>query len=95
MADLVNMQQTEYDEVLLKLSTLHTEELESFRKIIQNIKTLCAREGGFYVEKISLKVNMLLESAEAQVLAPLEQSFQASCEGMQAFMDAVKESDTV
>ena len=38
MAETVNMQQTEYDSVLEKLTTLHQEELESAREIAKKIK---------------------------------------------------------
>lgn len=37
MADNINMQQTEYDEVLPKLMTLHQEELENIRSIMTQI----------------------------------------------------------
>lgn len=95
MADLVNMQQTEYDEVLSRIIAIHQEELSGVRDIIKNIRTLCEKEGGFYVNQISEKVNMLLDSVEGQVISELETNFEVSRQAMETFMSAVKEIDSV
>lgn len=93
MAELVNMQQTEYDEVLAGLITLHAEETESIQAVIKDIRTLCEKEGGFYIEMISTKVNMILNSVESYILAGLSESFTASETAMQTFMSGVRETD--
>ncbi len=95
MAELVNMQQAEYDEVLARMIKLHEEELTSTKNIMKGIRGLCERDGGFYVNQISGKVNMLLNCLEEKVLNELETDFEASRQTMEAFMSAVKEIDTV
>ena len=95
MAELVNMQQAEYDEVLARMIKLHEEELTSTKNIMKSIRGLCERDGGFYVNQISGKVNMLLNCLEEKVLNELETDFEASRQAMEAFMSAVKEIDTV
>lgn len=95
MADLVNMQQPEYDEVLSRMIAIHQEELSSVRDIIKNIRALCEKDGGFYVNQISGKVNMLLDSVEGQVVSELETNFEVSRQAMETFMCAVKEIDSV
>ena len=95
MAELVNMQQAEYDEVLARMIKLHEEELTSTKNIMKSIRGVCERDGGFYVNQISGKVNMLLNCLEEKVLNELETDFEASRQTMEAFMSAVKEIDTV
>ena len=95
MAELVNMQQAEYDEVLARMIKLHEEELTSTKNIMKSIRGLCERDGGFYVNQISGKVNMLLNCLEEKVLNELETDFEASRQTMEAFISAVKEIDTV
>ena len=95
MAELVNMQQAEYDEVLARMIKLHEEELTSTKNIMKSIRGLCERDGGFYVNQISGKVNMLLNCLEEKVLNELETDFEASRQTMESFMSAVKEIDTV
>ena len=95
MAELVNMQQAEYDEVLARMIKLHEEELTSTKNIMKSIRGLCERDGGFYVNQISGKVNMLLNCLEEKVLNELDTDFEASRQTMEAFMSAVKEIDTV
>lgn len=95
MAELVSMQQAEYDEVLARMIKLHEEELTSTKNIMKSIRGLCERDGGFYVNQISGKVNMLLNCLEEKVLNELETDFEASRQTMEAFMSAVKEIDTV
>ena len=95
MAELVNVQQAEYDEVLARMIKLHEEELTSTKNIMKSIRGLCERDGGFYVNQISGKVNMLLNCLEEKVLNELETDFEASRQTMEAFMSAVKEIDTV
>lgn len=93
MAELVNLQQTEYDEVLGELITLHQDELESIKSVSQEIRLLCEREGGFYVEFISEKINMLLDQVEVYILAGLTDHFEASRTAMETFMVSIKSLD--
>ena len=93
MAELINMQQTEYDEILAELTALHVMERESIQTISNNIRALCEKEGGFYIERISSKINLMLNCVESSILAGLTESFAASESAMQTFMSSVKETD--
>ncbi|TCL60980.1 hypothetical protein EDD76_10177 [Kineothrix alysoides] len=94
MADLVNMQQTEYDAVILKLKSLHEEELAAARDIIKDIKNLAEVDGGFYIQKISAKVDDLLGALEVNILTSMEDSFQLTEKTMETFMNAVAAIDS-
>lgn len=60
MADYINMQQTEYDELQVKLNSIHESILVGESEIREAIQELVKIQGGFYVQKITLKVNSML-----------------------------------
>ena len=93
MAELVNMQQTEYEEVLSRLITLHQEETESIKNIQTMISNLCEKEGGFYVEQITVKMNMMLSGVETYILEVLKENFETSETAMETFMASIKATD--
>ena len=93
MADVVNMQQSEYDEAQIRLETLHQEVMEDIRDIMSRIREVCEREGGFYVNQISEKVNTLLDCVEGQILAELKTNYEAERAAIEAFIAAVKGID--
>ena len=93
MADFVNMQKEEYDAVLSKLIAVHKEETDSIDKIVRLLRSLCEKDGGFYVKNISGKINMMLNSVDSYILAVLDENFEASQLAMETFMVAIKETD--
>lgn len=93
MAELINMQQTEYDEVLEELIMLHQNELESIKAISKEVRLLCEQDGGFYVEFISEKVSMLLDLVDTYITAGLTDNFEASRTAMETFMAGIKGVD--
>lgn len=60
MADYINMQQDEYDEIQVKLSLMHESILVGEREIRNAIHQLVKIDGGLYVQSISIKVASLL-----------------------------------
>lgn len=94
MAETVNMQQSEYDGILSKLTALHETQLQEMRNIAVCFQNLCEASGGFYVEKISEKVNLLMEEFESQILSGAEKGFQASEMAMNKYMSSIKNIDT-
>lgn len=93
MADVLNMQQTEYDEVQTRLENLHEDILADARDIMDKIRIVCEKEGGFYVDQISAKINALLDSIEGQVLAELEVNYEAEKTAMETFITSIKGID--
>jgi len=93
MAELVNMQQSEYDEVLSRLITLHQEEIESIKEISQKICTLCEKDGGFYIKEISNKINRMFDNIDTCIMSVLEENFKICETAMETFMAAVKQAD--
>lgn len=95
MADLVNLQQTEYDTVMAQLEELHESALEKIKSLSREIRALSQVEGGFYIENISDKIDLLLDALEADILTLAETNFTSSVTGMSDFADIILNVDTV
>lgn len=95
MAEYINMQQTEYDEVQTSLSKLHQDIISGEATIRDKVIALTEIEGGFYVENISLNIRLLLENLKSTALTQMETAFADTEEAIAAFVDAVIQVDVV
>lgn len=91
--DYVNLQQTEYDELQMKLVDIHERVTAAERVVREEIKALVAMEGGFYIEEISNKVRTLLAALEQGPVTQMINVFIASEKGIEAFIEAIKETE--
>ncbi|MDO4305128.1 MAG: hypothetical protein Q4D94_14580 [Bacillota bacterium] len=94
MAQYINMQQTEYDEIQTKLAAIHEEILTGEETIRNKIAELIQIEGGFYVEKISSNVDLLLSRMKEVSDAQLKTAFQNTEQAVEAFADVIIQIDT-
>lgn len=94
MANIVNLQQQEYDTVLTQLENLHENAITNLKSISAEIQSLCQKEGGFYAEKISEKVGFLMSCLESEIIWPTETNFEASKMCMDNFAEIVLNVDT-
>lgn len=94
MADYVNLQQSEVDEVQTRLATLHQEILQNDAAIRETIMELASMEGGFYIESISEKINCLLEELKSGPIAQLETCFTGTEEAVSAYVQGIIGIDT-
>ncbi|MDO4305163.1 MAG: hypothetical protein Q4D94_14765 [Bacillota bacterium] len=95
MAQYINMQQTEYDEIQTKLAAIHEEILTGEETIRNKIIELTQIEGGFYVALISTQVHSLLSTLEGYALEKIKESFEMTEQTISAFADAVIQIDVV
>ena len=95
MAEYINMQQDEYDEIQTKLAALHEEILTGEREIRRDIHLLIENGGGMYVQKISAKVNMLLAQMGTAVTTDMADCFNLAEVSITDFVEAVIETDVV
>ncbi len=94
MADIVNLQQSEYDTAMEKLAALHDEALTGISKIATEIRELSEISGGFYIDKISAKIASLMDTLNSGILAPTEMNFAASKTCMDDFATIISNVDT-
>lgn len=93
MADVVNMQQEEYDELLKNLKELHEEEIDHVKELLKKVKKLCRNDGDFYVTQISEKMAMLSQCIEEQIIDSLLQSFDEEMQILETCIQVVKTID--
>ena len=94
MADYINLQQSEFDEVQTKIENLHALLFAAENGIRESTLTLVSEEGGFYIAGISEKIKCLLDEVKAGPVAHLEKSFMGTEDAVESFVRAVKETDT-
>ncbi len=94
MADIVNLQQGEYDPAIEKLDSLHSMAVAGISKIANEISELAEIEGGFYVDQISAKIAALLETLNSSMILPAEANMEASKASMDDFAQIILNLDT-
>ena len=94
MADIVNLQQSEYDTAIEKLNTLHETAIAGIIKISSEIRELSGIEGGFYVEQISAKIDSLLNTLDSGITAPMAVNMESSKTSMDNFAEIITNVDT-
>lgn len=94
MADIVNLQQSEYDQTLQQLESMHENALEGIKRIAEQIMELSQWGGDFYVEQLAEKIDMLLSSMEGEILSMMSMNFSASKEAMDNFAEVIRNLDT-
>lgn len=94
MADTVNLQQSEYDTVIEKLAALHQAALEGIDSLSKQVRTLSEQDGGFYIEKISEKTALLLDTLDTGIMTSATTNMQNSEESMDSFAQIILNVDT-
>lgn len=94
MADIVNLQQSEYDTAIEKLTELHGTAIEGINKISKEIRELSEIEGGFYVDQISAKIGSLLDTLDSGIMSPMTVNMEASKISMDSFATIILNVDT-
>lgn len=94
MADIVNLQQSEYDSAIEKLDSLHSMAITGISKIANEISELSEVEGGFYADQISAKIASLLETLNSSIILPAEMNMEASKVSMDDFAQIILNLDT-
>lgn len=95
MANLINMQQTEYDELQTNLAALHEEIISGEAAVREKVLDLVSMEGGFYVEDISGKISTLLSSLKSEAVAQLESAFEGTETAISDYVSAVVQIDVM
>lgn len=94
MADIVNLQQCEYDTAVEKLAALHEDSIKQVKKISKEIRELSAIDGGFYIDNISTKIELLLDTLENGIMNSTEMNMEASETSMDSFAEIIVNIDT-
>ncbi len=94
MAGIVNLQQSEYDTALAKMEALSQTAVSGILQIADRVQALSEAAGGFYVEKISEKTSMLLETLNTGICMPLQENMENTKQTMESFAQIISNVDT-
>lgn len=94
MADIVNLQQSEYDAAIGALEGLHQQTITAITNLMTGINTLAAVEGGFYIEHLSAKTMGLMDALSSGVLTLLSENMAMAKESMEDFAQIITNIDT-
>lgn len=89
MAEYINMQQIEYDEVQTSLAALHEEILTGEETIRNMVTELIMIEGGFYMETVSEKIQILLNYMAFYFIAQLQGVYDITDQGISTFVETM------
>lgn len=95
MANNINLQETEYDEVSIKLKKLHSNTISQVSKTIKEMYKLFSKDDGFSDDKIEPKVKKLLNSIRKYVIPVMKDIYDYSEKSIEKFMSSIKNIDTV
>ncbi|MBO5207791.1 MAG: hypothetical protein J6B68_00445 [Lachnospiraceae bacterium] len=94
MAEVVNLQQSEYDAAIERLNELHSEVYDGIISLSDKVRTLSEVEGGFYIDQISAKIALLLDTLNTGIMVPMQSNMQLTEESMSSFAEMILNVDT-
>lgn len=94
MAEIVNLQQNEYDTAIAKMEILHQTTVDGVLKIAERIQELSEVSGGFYIEKISEKTKALLDTLNTEICMPLQTNMENARQSMESFAQIIINLDS-
>ena len=95
MADYVNLQQQEYDEIRSSLEKLHEEILGAEASVRSKVLQLTEMEGGFYIANISARVDALLGYLQGGPVNGMKAAFEHTLEAVDTFVETIVQTDVV
>lgn len=94
MAGIVNLQQSEYDAAIPKMEALHQTAVDGVVRIAGRIQQLSEISGGFYIEKISEKTSVLLNTLHTGICTPMQTNMENTKQSMESFAQIITNLDS-
>lgn len=93
MADKIALEDEKYAELESDLKKKHENILELLEKVIKDLQELTGKDGEFYTDAISPKVNLLCEELN-DARASIEQVYSSQASIIASFKNAIADLDT-
>lgn len=93
MADKIALEDEKYAELESDLKKKHENILELLEKVIKDLQELTGKDGEFYTDAISPKVNLLCEELN-DARASIEQVYSSHASIIASFKNAIADLDT-
>ena len=94
MAEVVNLQQSEYDAAIERLHSIHCDAYNGIISMSNKVRNLSGIEGGFYIDQISAKIAMLLDTLDTSIMNPMLTNMQTTEQSMSDFAEMVVNVDS-
>lgn len=94
MAQIINLRESEYQAIVSELAKMHTDQLQSVNAVIADMKTLVT-SAAFSANLTSKKMEDMLDTVSADIVALLEQAFQDSEAGVANMIESTMATDSV
>lgn len=95
MAQIINLRENEYQTIVSELTKMHTDQLQSVKDVIADMKTLVTSNDAFSANLTSKKMEDMLNTLSNDVITLLEQAFQDSETGVANMIESTKTTDSV
>ncbi|MBR5798741.1 MAG: hypothetical protein IKY23_01635 [Lachnospiraceae bacterium] len=95
MSEYIKLKQDEYDELQIRLNSLHQDVLLGERSVRKDIVLLMQKDGGMYVQNISYKIFDLLSKLQTNVVNEMADCFGLSEKAIAQFANDIIQSDII
>lgn len=92
MAEKIGIKENEYANLTAQIEEVHEASLESIKTALDKIKALNGSGGGFYVEKLTPKVDALIQEINS-ISSLMESAFSTHEEIISSFQHAIENYD--
>lgn len=75
---VVNLRETEYQDIMRELKRMHTEQLEEIRAAVVRIRAMALTKGVFSAQLTSNRISEVMDTIAFDIVSPLEQAFRDS-----------------
>lgn len=93
--NIVNLREAEYQAVMAELETMHENQLETIRAVIEQIKEMVTSKDTFSTVETSKNILLLLGAINSNVVGLLEQAFQDSEAGVANMIETTMITDSI
>jgi len=95
MAENINLNADEYNQLLAKLATLHTQILNDAESYLNRLSNLCVEGEGYSSEQLKPKTDALIETIRTEIITSMQSVFLASEDCTRTFTDTISALDIV
>lgn len=90
---VVNLRETEYQDIMRELKRMHTEQLKEIRTAIARIRAMAASKGIFSTELTSNRISEVMDTIAFDIVSPLEEAFRDSEASMETMIGETVAAD--
>lgn len=95
MAENINLNAYEYNQLLAKLEALHTQILNDTEIYLNRLSNLCVEGEGYSSEQLKPKTDALVETIRAEIITSMKSVFLAGEDSIRTFTDTISALDIV